>query len=64
MFKVSDLNPNDRTLDEIHEIQKQIFEEEKELSWEEIRHRLKVAREEFCKTYKCRLHVVSLEKSQ
>lgn len=40
MFKVSDLDPNDRTLDEIHEIQKQIYEEEKDLSWEEIRHRL------------------------
>lgn len=64
MFKVSDLNPNDRTLDEIHEIQKQIYEEEKELSWEEIRRKLKATREKFCKKYKCRFHVISLEKSQ
>ena len=64
MFKVSDLNPNDRTLDEIHEIQRQIYEEEKDLSGEEIRHRLKKNREEFCRTHKCRFHIISLEKSQ
>ena len=63
MRKVSELNPKDTTLDEIHKIQKKISEEDKGLSPIDKVQRYTSAREEFCKKSKKRLKVISLEKS-
>ncbi|MEW6686207.1 MAG: hypothetical protein AB1393_08380 [Candidatus Edwardsbacteria bacterium] len=49
MYKVSELNPKDTVLDEIHEIQKKIYEEDKHLSLEGKKHKFIIVREEFCK---------------
>lgn len=60
-MKVSELNPQDTTLDEIHKIQKQIFEEDKDLSPEEEKRKFVKIREEFCKKQRVKFKVISLE---
>ena len=63
MYKVSELNPQDTVLDEMHKIQKKISEEDKNLSIKERRNKYNKIREEISRKYKCTLKVVSLEPS-
>ncbi len=49
MFKVSELNPKDTTLDEIHKIQKKIFVQDKNLLKEEKVKKYILAREKLSK---------------
>jgi len=63
MYKVSELNPKDTTLDEIHKIQKEIYEETKKMIQEELLKYFHSATDEFCKKHKIILKLVSLEVS-
>lgn len=59
MFKMSELNPKDKTLDEIHNIQKEIYDEDKGISIEDLSERYNSSIREFAKEYKINLKVVS-----
>lgn len=51
MFRISEFNPKDKTLDRIHAIQKKIYAEDKGLSWEKVIQKYKRIRHEFSKKY-------------
>lgn len=63
MFKISELNPKDNTLDKIHAIQKRIYEEDKDLSTKELIKKYKRIRKEFAKNYNVNFNVTALKES-
>jgi hypothetical protein len=59
MFKVSNLNPKDVTLDEIHGIQKKIYAEDNSLSSKDLIERYNSSIRELSKEYKINFQVIS-----
>lgn len=63
MFKISDFNPKDKTLDEIHSIQRKIYEEDKGLSVEELMQKYKRIRQELSRRHNLNFKIVSHKES-
>lgn len=63
MFKVSELNPKDVVLDDIHKIQKVIYEKDKNISQEERIKRYNSVKEDLMKNYKVKLNIFSLNQT-
>ncbi|MBL7131690.1 MAG: hypothetical protein ISS45_09885 [Candidatus Omnitrophica bacterium] len=61
MLKVSKLNPNDETLDEIHQIQEQIYEKDKGLSRKKETERFNNSIREFDRSFHCSSKILTLE---
>lgn len=59
MLKMSELNPKDKTLDEIHNIQKEIYDEDKGITVKDLLERYNSSVREVVKEYKINLKVVS-----
>ena len=59
MFKISILNPKDKTLDEIHEIQKNIYAEDESFSSKELAERYNSSISELSKEYRINFQVIS-----
>ena len=59
MFKISEFNPKDKTLDEIHTIQRKIYEEDKGLSSEEIIQKYKNIRRDLSERYNLSFRIIS-----
>jgi Mor family transcriptional regulator len=58
MFKMSELNPKDKTLDEIHNIQKEIYNEDKGIEVKDLSERYNSSIRKVAKEYKINLKVV------
>ena len=56
---MSDLNPKDKTLDEIHNIQKAIYDEDKGIAVKDLSERYNSSVRKVAKEYKINLRVVS-----
>lgn len=63
MFKVSELNPKDKVLDEIHNIQRNIYCEDKGLSAKDLAERYNSSVRELSKEYKINFKVVSFRET-
>ena len=59
MLKVSELNPKDITIDEIHNIQRKIYDEDSGLSFKDLAERYNSSIKELSKEYKINFKVVS-----
>ena len=59
MLKMSELNPKDKTLDEIHNIQKEIYDEDKGITVKDLLERYNSSVRKVAKEYKINLKVVS-----
>ena len=59
MFKVSELNPKDKVLDEIHNIQKEIYAEDEGITVKDLLERYNSSVIKVAKEYKINLKVVS-----
>ncbi|MDO8747627.1 MAG: hypothetical protein Q7J72_00710 [Candidatus Omnitrophota bacterium] len=59
MFKMSELNPKDKTLDEIHNIQKEIYDEDKGITVKDLLERYNSSVRKVAQEYKINLKVVS-----
>lgn len=58
MFKVSKFNPKDKTLDEIHAVQRKVYQEDKGFAWPEIVKKYRRVREELSKQYNLNFKVI------
>ncbi|MBI4713097.1 MAG: hypothetical protein HY762_07345 [Planctomycetes bacterium] len=63
MFKISELNPKDKVLDEIHQIQRGLAQEDKGLSSRELVRKLQTVRRELSKKYHFSPRVISSHKA-
>lgn len=59
MFKISELNPKDKTLDEIHKIQEKIHKEDKGLTTKELVQKYNNSVRAIAKEYKINFNVIS-----
>ena len=59
MFKVSNLNPKDKILDEIHGLQRQIYDEDKSFSNKDLAERYNNSISELSREYKINFQVIS-----
>lgn len=59
MLKMSELNPKDKTLDDIHNIQEEIYNEDRGASAKDLLERYNLSVKEVSREYKVNFRVVS-----